>query len=357
MIWKRYIIGIGSLTFLFISLVAFINYIIDPYYIFHSDFLKTNEYINERYNKIEYLKNNYSKYNSYIFGSSRASCLVNEEFEQKLPQSHFYNMTMSVATLYEQYRIIDYMIKNHYDIKNIVLCVDMDINLNYDIHDNDYLRYNHYLITKEKPFFFYYRYLSAFSYEVMANKIKVNLDLKEKTPHAFYDLQNSGRFFFKTEEAKIAKDPDGYIKSIYALNINKVHRDITIVPEKFDNNMNAFGKIVSLCKKRDINLIVLIPPHNYNVMNKMDINSYFTLLRKMAKIHSFWNFSGYNKITMDNHLYYEEIHFRPLVSKYIVDRIFDKGDEDFGTFVTNNNIEEYINRLSKEIKTQEKKWL
>ena len=92
-------------------------------------------------------------------------------------------------------------------------------------------------------------------------------------------------------------------------------------------------------------------------MNKMDINSYFTLLREMVKIHPFWNFSGYNKIAMDNHLFYEQVHFRPIVSKYITDTIFDKNSSSYGSFVTNNNIGKHLDKLLKEIKIEEKKWL
>ncbi len=358
MIWKRYVTGTVLLTFLFVFLVGVINYVIDPYYIFHSNFLKVNEYINERYNKIEYLKNAHNKYNSYIFGSSRASCLVNEDFEKYIKNSRFYNMTMSVATLSEEDKILRYMINNRYKIKNIILSVDMDINLHYTFHNNDYLRYNHYLITKESPVLFYYRYLSAFSYKVMWDKIKVNLGKKEKTPHAFYDLENSGRFFFKTEEEKIAKDPIGYIKSLKELNINKVSRTIILKEEIFKQNMNAFRDIVSLCKKHNINLIVLIPPHNYNIMNKMDIKSYFTLLKEMAKIYPFWDFSGYNKVTENNRYFYESTHFRPLVSPWIAQRIFEnRGIEGFGEYVDFKNIENYLKKKEKEIKREEKKWL
>ncbi|NPA81272.1 MAG: hypothetical protein GXO31_01555 [Epsilonproteobacteria bacterium] len=357
MVWKRYVVGVALLTFSFIFLVAALNYVIDPYYIFHSEFLKTNEYINERYNKVEYLRKAHTKYNSYIFGSSRASCLVNEDFERYIPNSRFYNMTMSVATLSEESRILVFMIKNGYKIDNIILSVDMDINLHYDFHNNDYLRYNHYLITKENPLLFYYRYLSAFSYEVMWDKIEVNLGKREKSPHAFYDLENSGRFFFKTQEKKIAKDQKAYIKSVLDLNINKVSRVIVLKDKIFEKNMEAYKNIVSLCKKHDINLIVLIPPHNYNVMNKMDINSYLTLLKRMAEIYPFWNFSGYNRVTMDNRYFYESVHFRPIVSPWIADRIFGKGDKDFGEYVTKDNIDNYIIKKKKEIKEAEKKWL
>ncbi len=357
MAWKKYISATILLTFLFTFLIALINYIVDPYYIFHSNFLKTNEYINERYNKIEYLKTAHNKYNSYIFGSSRASCLVNKEFEENIPNSHFYNMTMSVATLSEIGKIFKYMINNNYPIKNVVLSVDMDINLDYDFHNNDYLRYNHYLITKENPLLFYYRYLSAFSFKVMEDKIKVNFGLKEKTPHAFYDLQNSGRFFFKVQEEKIKKNPEGYIKNNPALNINMVQRDIFIKKKAFENNMKSLKEIADICKKRDINLIVLIPPHNYNTMNKMDLQAYFTLLKEIVKIHPFWNFSGYNKITMDNHNYYEATHFRPLVSKFITDRIFGKSqDKEFGEYVTKENIKEHLHKKFEEIKREEKRW-
>ncbi len=358
MVWRRYVLGIVFLTLFFISLVGIINYVIDPYYIFHSNFLKTNEYINERYNKIEYLKKGHIKYNSYIFGSSRASSLVNEDFEKYIPDSRFYNMTMSVATLSEEARILDYMIKNGYKIDNLILSVDMDINLHYAFHDNDYLRYNHYLITKESPFLFYYRYLTAFSYEIMWDKIEVNLGKREKSPHAFYDLENSGRFFFKVQEDKISKNPKKYIDSIAELHIDKVSRTIILKKKIFNQNMNALRKIASLCKKNHINLIVLIPPHNYNVMNKIDINSYLTLLKEMAKIHPFWNFSGYNWVTMNNFYFYESTHFRPLVSPWIAKRIFENENENgFGEYVDSKNIKSYLKKKKEEIKREEKRWL
>ena len=68
---KKFLKVVLGLSFFVAILIGGVNYVVDPFNIFHTKFLKEQFQMNERFMKIEYLEENKNKYNSYMFGSSR----------------------------------------------------------------------------------------------------------------------------------------------------------------------------------------------------------------------------------------------------------------------------------------------
>ncbi len=117
--------------------------------------------------------------------------------------------------------------------------------------------------------------------------------------------------------------------------------------------MKALTNIKKLCIKNNIKLYVFTTPHNKNMMDRYIVNDYLRYLKEISNITDFYDFSGYNTITINNYNYYEESHYRPLVGSLIAGKIFKDNtvevSEDFGVFVTKENINKHLQNLKKQI--------
>ena len=89
--------------------VAFINFVVDPFYIFRTPVFKVQHQINGRYTKIERLRKGTGKYNSFIMGSSRMLFTHPDTIERYLPGGKFYNLATRGATPFEHLLHVKYL--------------------------------------------------------------------------------------------------------------------------------------------------------------------------------------------------------------------------------------------------------
>lgn len=77
------------------------------------------------------------------------------------------------------------------------------------------------------------------------------------------------------------------------------------------------------------------------MMDTFHVESYLLYLQEIAKIVDYWDFSGYNSISCNDHYYYESSHYRDQLAELVVKRIFNDDNSmmpnDFGHFVTAQN--------------------
>src|SRR5438128_972878 len=111
----------NSIILICICLSVFViglsNYIIDPFELFHSHFLKIPDEMNERFNKVLHLKKTHQDYNGYLLGSSRIGTTSPSIFERYLKDSHFYNLTIAGGTQLDNLCLVKYLISQHYPVK------------------------------------------------------------------------------------------------------------------------------------------------------------------------------------------------------------------------------------------------
>ena len=84
----------------------------------------------------------------------------------------------------------------------------------------------------------------------------------------------------------------------------------------------------------------------------MDFNQFNDFKRRLASVVPYYDFSGLNEIAVDNHNYYDTVHYRPVVGDKIIDRVFgmeESPPRGFGVWVTKDNVEEHIRDLENEL--------
>ncbi|EKX99335.1 hypothetical protein HMPREF9163_00561, partial [Selenomonas sp. oral taxon 138 str. F0429] len=130
-----------------------------------------------------------------------------------------------------------------------------------------------------------------------------------------YDIYNTGRIFQDIAEKKIAANPEGYAENL-PLFISPTSRN------RISDAIDEIKAIKTFTDQHGIELIVFINPMSKAAYLDMDFNQFNDFKCRLANVVPYYDFSGLNEIAVDNHNYYDTVHYRPVVGDKIIDRIF-----------------------------------
>ncbi|NFS28346.1 hypothetical protein FDF12_00825 [Clostridium botulinum] len=315
---KFFYLNIFFITILIVS-ICFFNYKLDPYGIWKTSFKYQVLEPNKNYAKTQFVLNNPEKYDSFIFGSSRVGHIETN----LLHDGKYYNMTYSVGTQHEWLGTIKTFINNDVKIKNIILGID-DFSFTFDPknNNNDLLRVPYQNLDYKEKF----------------NKYLLRNPIDTYNLNTIRTLINGNYCFNKNDdilETGVTYGNDDEILSDIENHVND---------PKFNNPANFFGvnrisesidemnEIISLCKDNNINLYVFFNPINkITYESNKEVTEEFK--EQLQKITSYWDFSGYNDITTNNFYWYETSHYRNIVGKMIMEKMFNI---ELGVDVPNN---------------------
>lgn len=348
MSYKKWFLYSTLIIFLSPITIALVNYIVDPFAIFWRDH-NTIVQPSERYNKIKYLDKHHSNYDAYMIGSSRIGTTEISAIETYKPDLKFYNLTLGASTLRQHADVINYMIAHQYPIKFLYLQVDVYDNFVTARHSKETLIYRFAPpIGEGNNLEFYRDYLISFPLADLKRQIKA--DFKKEAHSVRYDFEKTGRWYFNLKEKALQENPNEYVKhepSFHKRTSNKLHASNTVLA----SNFQALKEIIDQCRQNHIELIIFVVPHNHMMLESIDFNDYQKFLTSLSELTPYWDFSGYNSVTLNNQNYYEYSYYRPQVGEWIAEKIFTAAPVltpyDFGFFVTKKSIKNHLDTLKK----------
>jgi hypothetical protein len=340
------------------ALLMTANYIVDPMDIFHSPFLKRNPSTQLRFTKIKYLEAHKEQYNSFLIGSSRIGTTDPALLNKYIPGSSFYNMTVHLANLHEDLLHLQYFVRNNYTVKNIYLQIDVPENMtSYESDPSDFTRQMHPHVFGDSVLPFYLSYLTTKPSTFFRNKLRVNFS-KDQSHLIAHDVEGSGKILFVGQDEQIARSPENYIKNEPSFHAK---RERTIANKYTKKNIEALQQIKRICEEHEIRLIMFITPHHHKLMDNLVTEDYLDFLRQVAQVGEYWDFSGYNSVTLNDRNYYEASHYREPVSRLVAARIFHDSSinvpQDFGVYVTKENVEKLLETRKAQIQEHDKEQL
>ena len=120
--------------------------------------------------------------------------------------------------------------------------------------------------------------------------------------------------------------------------------------------MHYIKKIIELCKSKNINLVIYIPPHyseHYYTVYTNRTNDLIKFKKELSKIVNYTDFSGINSISIDKNNYYDYLHLRECLTDKIFAKVFNKDSievpGEFGVLVTSDNIDKHLEDLNQQI--------
>jgi|GEM_PF-306498 len=313
------------------SPLLYFNTVVDPYGIFLKIYKQFPTEPNKRFMKMRFLKKNPTKFDSFIFGSSR----VNSINPSKIPDSHFYNMTYSLGLPNDHIKDIEYLIKNGIKIKNLLIGIDYLALLNNPVNNEEILYRKKYPESLKEFFDFYSTYLFYRPNLEFVKLMRIDGKLNWDDFYEFGILRSSHNEWIEKNQEKHVMGPKFKIPD------SKFNPNSSI-----DLNMKIIENLVELARKNNINLYIFTNPIHFTSQLSINLDDYQEALRQLARITDFYDFSGLNSVTLNNLYFHETSHYREMVGDMILAKIFGYPKvavpEDFGFHVDSTNVENLI---------------
>jgi hypothetical protein len=312
--------------------LLFFNVVIDPFKVFLKGFPISYIEPNKQNLKMNYILKNKTKFDSFIFGSSRTNFIDPSDIHS----GKYYNMTYPGGIPNQHFKNIAYLYKKGVKIQNLIIAVDYLSFFNDKRSDADNLVMKDFPVTLEEKFNFYKTYLFLFPEK------KLIKEAISKTPIDYSALYSKGIMINHKVNDDIEADIDKFVNQPkFKIPYSKYENDRPI-----DLALSQIDSIVQFSKRHHINLKIFINPTHVTTYVNINLDEYYEALRKLAKITDYYDFSGLNNVALDNYNYFEPSHFRLSVGKMIIAKIENISDktipDDFGRMVTKDNIENHI---------------
>ena len=343
-------IKIWFVLVLLIPLTGIFNYIVDPYGF-------NQLIIIDKFNRIKESNAAFTiKYKmpllaqggwtNLMLGSSKIGIMDNQVVEDYLGGKTF-NMDQPTPVMPIQFDAFMYAV--HYNkIKNLIFAVDfLSFNKNLKLN-RDYVELKEKVRTYER-FSNIDLYLNTDTFKKSIEVIKNNLSGTAKKKLHFYPngMREYANYIkaYKEGTFDLQKHINKHLKLYF-----DPHKGIYSNYEYSDDYMELVKKIVEYCKINDINLYVYISPiyaeHFYAIKEAGLLNEFEHFKRELVKITDYLDLTGANAITVDKNNYWDSSHLRIELTKVVMAKLFKdttiKGHEDFGIFVTPDNIEAHL---------------
>jgi hypothetical protein len=283
---------------------------------------------------MRYVYNHPGRFDSFIFGNSRANNISPKNFTN----GKYYNLYYSLGVPSEHLTDIKLLLRRGVNIKNILLCLDFSsYSVSEEGRNADMMRLP-YTDDKMKLLRTYIKY----AFPIPDEKFKSQYYTFPPTPF-YIRMFETGQAENTAVEKYIEENKQAHISDPKFLT---PHRYWVFF---MDDAISRIDSIKNICREHKINLVVVMNPIHKVTYQATNLNNYCTFLKRVSEISDFYDFSGINRVTANNYFYYETSHFRPLIGDAMTNFIqYQKRIDtipEFGTYVTKQNIDERIAQL------------
>lgn len=312
-------------------ILAISYFVFDPFHVlrsydhYGSNYLKT--YNRNRISTQTYL--NYkdaNHFDSFIFGSSRASAFQTQDWAKHINGNpfHFDAFNDNISGMRGKLEYID---KQGSPIKNALIIIDPDtFSEQYD-ESESIVHHKDYRWTSEDALSYHTRFFKAFfkkKYFVSYLDLKIfntyrPFYMDDFFKFKYYYTTPNNDFLFPENIEKIQKDSVGYYS-------DPEFHNRTENPKMYDSQIKEhhladLRTIDSLFKAHNTKYSIIIGPafdqRNFNPKDILLLNSFFGK-------SNIYNYTGKNKYTNDISNYYEMSHYKPIVGRNIMNEIYSK---------------------------------
>lgn len=273
------------------------------------------------------LLNSSTKYNSFIFGSSRSTslyaCYLNEIF----PDSRFFhyaNWSETIGGICNKLDLIDSL---GYRIDNVIIYIDTDATFQGKGKCNIT---DHYLVTKSGKFDYLKSHLVSFYLNMTFDKIKIlfgckisgaifpnwNSDLTTNDPNHSCNDPDILLNYSKINDSQKLRDKIDSLRTrgfFYKRPLAQQYKEDQIS----ESEKNILLKIKKLFTIHSTKYYIVITPLYDQLKFSCGDQEILTILFD----NRLFDFSGINRYTNNEYNYLDERHFQPYISKCMIDSI------------------------------------
>ncbi len=292
----------------------------------------------------EFIFQNPGRFDAFLFGSSRVAVIDVSD----ITDNHFYNMWYSEGLPGEHLRVIRHFLEKGLPVQSVLIGLEeASFRMSATVHEDQLLRIMHPDIgntPRLKLFFLYFfRLPERFEMSTLMKKI-----IKRQMPvRLSFDSNGRSLLWYTKEKIIEAADHPLFVFE------SRDYEPVAYPPDTIREGLDAVREIKKLSEKHQFTVTFFLNPiYADYYMNYAD--GLIAVKERLAEITDFYDFSGFNSVTTDIMNYYEESHYRYRLGDMIINRIYGvgplKAPEDFGVFVTRQNVAQHVEKQKQELK-------
>lgn len=312
--WNKAVVaGVG----LSLAFVMGFNYVVDPYEVFHSGFVKPGTPTNERYNKAEFLLTKGKSFDTLIMGSSVMGAYEPKWLTDITPDKHVYNASFLGGLPIDALKVLKTISANGNGVKEIYMGIDLFPFMQAEDSKSP-SKSHHYKVSGESKVSFYSDFLFASSLWHGGNKIMGEFT---KVPNIRFDLYGTGRYYLMAQDVARNADLQAYTKKAFE---KKAVSEIKVKNVAWiDYRFAELRELVSWCRAHGIKTTFYIHPFHRLLRDNVPSDAMQEFRAKIFAITGeIPDFTTRTELTDNDSLYYDPKHYIPDVAHRIVNETY-----------------------------------
>lgn len=346
---KKWTILFVCLIFLSLLFIAGTNFIIDPYGYFGAKHgenytMDENDYLREQ--KAEHIKYHADEYDAYLVGGSKAGGIRSEKLSD-LDGYRYYNCWLLSGNFEDYYLYSKYIIENAHP-KKLLLHISTSEIAQFDREAKGDIYEVPAVISEESKVAETFKYLFK-NLSVSVDTIK---DKEARYPVTKSGERNLSKYYNYYKEHRDVNDYyDHLMKEMVDAYLPRLTTGTKDKADLVNSNMDYLKKIKNLCDKNGVEFQVFLGTLFVGEIVGYEGNSFYNWLAQMVETTGgLWCFNNFNDLMYNPFNYYNARHYYYEMGDLMIDRMSGKetGHNDFGIYLTNDNIAEEISRRKQE---------
>lgn len=312
-----------------VSIGSFYYY--DPFHVLNNQgtFQESIVGYNEEFVATERYLKDPSRYDSFIFGSSRAGCgfRINDWSASLRKKDGLFLFAASNETIFGILGKIKLIEEVDGQLDNALIIIDTDKTFKSYENAKGHLFVKHYRVSNTPRSTYITTFLKDYIFSgFFIRYLDYKLFAKERPyMEGYLDFSKQGskethQLFNVNERIRaIAKDSIKYYKENQSLFISRPEKPSVNEPIISERGITYLKEIKSIFDKHHANYKLVIGPlYNQVKMHPKDLQ----ILKDIFGESQIHDFSGQNKFTEDRHHYFEPSHYRPFVGAEILQQVY-----------------------------------
>lgn len=317
--------------FIFIPTLFFVGIYVwtDPFKLLRPFSFQYFDNKNREHQSLELLKYNKGKneYNSFLFGSCRLNSINSYHWKHYLPEgSNPFVFQAWGETIFGVRQKIDYLVKENYEIRNVLILLDVPGGFLNTENSADAVTKNHYELSGNSALeYHWYMAKNIFkpSYMVECVKEKMSSGGQEcifDTVSNDFDTTFFKNWMLEPQKDSLRKSTPQQREDFF----NKIMAG-KVIPEQTDlldeDGRGCITHIAEVLKEKSTNVLVIISPNIEYKYPAISVND-LSFLKKAFGEECVYDFSRDNYLSHDYNCYYDPDHFGRWAGWYIIENIY-----------------------------------